>query len=80
MTMKSSTSRNAFASELMATFLAELSLLSVSSKIVTKLGRPAIAKSFAHQDSGLQHSRARVLRLMNDIEDKFEIIRAKLLS
>ena len=76
--MKPTTSQSPSANELVNAFLAELSILRVRAMAVAKLRRGTIVKGLAELDSNTGELQAKVLRLMDEIETSFRIIRRKL--
>lgn len=66
--------------ELPESFFAQLSALTVSATAIAKLPRGTLAKRIARLEKNGDELQTKLLRLMDEIEASFRIIRRKLLS
>lgn len=78
--MKPTTSESQTTQQVMETFLAELLILRVRATAVAKLRRGTLFKALAARDENGAQLQAKVLRLMDEIEANFRIIRLTLTS
>lgn len=80
MSIRPPTPRNTEAETLGDSFLVQLSALSVRATAIAKLPHGTLAKRIARLDKSGDELQIRLLRLMDEIEASFRIIRQKLLS
>jgi hypothetical protein len=79
MSTETTSARRRGANELMDAFLTELSAVSNAANAVVRLPRGSIAKGLAGLDGSAGELPAKVLHLMDQIEENLLIIRRKLL-
>lgn len=79
MSIRPPTPRRTKAEELRDSFFAQLSALSVGAKAIAKLPRGTLAKRLARLDKNGDELQTRMLKLMDEIEVSFRIIRRKLM-
>lgn len=78
MSTKPSASRSRKAGEQVEAFLAELSVLHLSTTVIARLRSGVFVKRLADQDKNAGQLQTKILRLMDEVDASFRIIRRKL--